>query len=84
MAKLAGDRRHAPSEGPLIARPLEAPTARPSPRWHLDELVRGKVSRRMHPVAGRGQGELLDLLVQHRRRTEAASKQSPASGQSAN
>lgn len=30
------------------------------------------------------EGDFLDLVVQHRRHTEAASKQSPASAQSAN
>src|ERR1700750_2297722 len=50
--------------GPAIARRLRQRRARPSDRWHLDEMV--------VRIAGDDEGEVLDMLVQRRRDTRAA------------
>ena len=59
--------------GPFIARRLKRRRPGPSPRWHLDEMVCWIGGRRMYlwrPVDD--EGEVLDLVVQRRRDTEAA------------
>ena len=61
--------------GPLIARRLKRRRPTPTPRWHLDEVVCNIGGRRMflwRPVYD--EGEVLDVLVQRRRDTEAALK----------
>ncbi|KIC55980.1 transposase [Brevundimonas nasdae] len=59
--------------GPLIARRLKKRRPAPSPRWHLDEMVCWIGGRRMHLWrAVDDEGEVLDLVVQRRRDTEAA------------
>ncbi len=61
--------------GPLIARRLKKRRWPPSPRWHLDEVVCSIGGKRM--FLGRAvddEGEVLDVLVQRRRDTEAALK----------
>ena len=59
--------------GPLIARRLKRRRPAPSPRWHLDEMVCWVGGRRMYLWrAVDDEGEVLDLVVQHRRDTEAA------------
>lgn len=59
--------------GPLIARRLKKRRGAPSPRWHLDEMVCSIGGRRMYLWrAVDDEGEVLDLLVQRRRDTEAA------------
>lgn len=61
--------------GPLIARRLKKKRPAPSPRWHLDEMVCSIGGRRMYPWrAVDDEGEVLDLVVQTRRDTEAALK----------
>ncbi|WP_426039461.1 IS6 family transposase [Brevundimonas sp. DC300-4] len=61
--------------GPLIARRLKRRRPAPSPRWHLDEMVCSIGGRRMYLWrAVDDEGEVLDLLVQRRRDTEAALK----------
>lgn len=61
--------------GPLIARRLKKRRAAPSPRWHLDEMVCWIGGRRMYLWrAVDDEGEVLDLVVQRRRDTEAALK----------
>ena len=61
--------------GPLIARRLKKRRPTPSPRWHLDEMVCWIGGRRMHLWrAVDDEGEVLDLVVQRRRDTEAALK----------
>jgi putative transposase len=61
--------------GPKIARNLKRLRGRPSPRWHLDEMV---VKIRGRPLylwrAVDDEGEVLDMIVQHRRDTDAALK----------
>ena len=59
--------------GPLIARRLRRCRPAPSPRWHLDEMVCWIGGRRMYlwPAVD-DEGEVLDLVVQRRRDTEAA------------
>src|SRR5919109_2405477 len=59
--------------GPLIARKLRQGRPRPSARWHLDEMVVWIAGERMylwHAVDH--EGEVLDILVQRRRDTQAA------------
>ena len=59
--------------GPLIARRLKKRRAAPTPRWHLDELVCWIGGRRMYLWrAVDDEGEVLDVVVQRRRDTEAA------------
>jgi putative transposase len=59
--------------GPTIARNLRHRRARPSDRWHLDEMVVRIAGRRMYLWrAVDHEGEVLDMLVQRRRDTRAA------------
>ena len=61
--------------GPLIARRLKKRRPAPSPRWHLDEMVCWIGGRRMYLWrAVDDEGEVLDLVVQRRRDTQAALK----------
>jgi transposase-like protein len=61
--------------GPLIAANLRRRRDRPSPRWRLDELVVKIGGRRMWLWrAVDDEGEVLDMLVQRRRNTQAAIK----------
>lgn len=61
--------------GPLIARRLKKRRPAPSPRWHLDEMVRWIGGRRMYLWrAVDDEGEVLDLVIQRRRDTKAALK----------
>lgn len=61
--------------GPLIARRLRKRRPAPSPRWHLDEMVCWIGGRRMYLWrAVDDEGEVLDLVVQRRRDTQAALK----------
>lgn len=60
--------------GPQIARRLKRQRPAPSPRWHLDEMVCSIGGKRMYLWrAVDDEGEVLDLVVQRRRDTEAAS-----------
>jgi putative transposase len=59
--------------GPLIARKLRQGRPRPSKRWHLDEMVVRIAGKRMYLWrAVDHEGEILDMLVQRRRDTQAA------------
>ena len=59
--------------GPLIAKRLKKRRGAPSPRWHLDEMVCWIGGKRMYLWrAVDDEGEVLDLVVQRRRDTEAA------------
>jgi putative transposase len=59
--------------GPIIARELRLRRARPSDRWHLDEMVVRIAGRRMYLWrAVDHEGEVLDMLVQRRRDKRAA------------
>jgi len=59
--------------GPQIARNLKRRRQAPSPRWHLDEMVCTVAGRRMYLWrAVDDEGEVLDLVMQRRRDTEAA------------
>ena len=59
--------------GPLMARRLKRRRPIPSPRWHLDEMVCWIGGKRMYLWrAVDDEGEVLDLVVQRRRDTEAA------------
>src|ERR1700757_2797959 len=59
--------------GPLIARKLRHGRPRPSARWHLDEMVVRIAGKRMYLWrAVDNEGEVLDVLVQRRRDTQAA------------
>lgn len=61
--------------GPQIARRLKRQRPAPSPRWHLDEMVCSIGGKRMYLWrAVDDEGEVLDLVVQRRRDTEAALK----------
>jgi transposase-like protein len=61
--------------GPLIARRLKRRRPAPTPRWHLDEMVCWIGGRRMYLWrAVDDEGEVLDLVVQRGRDTEAALK----------
>lgn len=61
--------------GPLIARRLRCRRLAPSPLWHLDEMVCWVGGKRMYLWrAVDNEGEVLDLVVQRRRDTEAALK----------
>src|ERR1700738_2237730 len=59
--------------GPGIARKLRRDRARPSDRWHLDEMVVRIAGKRMYLWrAVDHEGEVLDMLVQRRRDSRAA------------
>src|ERR1700758_3847358 len=59
--------------GPIIARELRQQRARPSDRWHLDEMVVRIAGKRMYLWrAVDHEGEVLDMLVQRRRDKRAA------------
>ena len=59
--------------GPLIARKLRQGRPRPSAQWHLDEMVVRIAGKRMYLWrAVDHEGEVLDILVQRRRDTQAA------------
>src|ERR1700722_5590651 len=59
--------------GPIIARNLRCQRARPSDRWHLDEMVVRIAGKRMYLWrAVDHEGEVLDMLVQRRRDKRAA------------
>src|SRR5262249_51804712 len=59
--------------GPAIARRLRQRRPRPSDRWHLDEMVVQIAGERMYLWrAVDHEGEVLDMLVQRRRDTQAA------------
>ena len=59
--------------GPMIARKLRQGRPRPSARWHLDEMVVRIAGKRMYLWrAVDNEGEVLDMLVQRRRDTQAA------------
>jgi putative transposase len=61
--------------GPLIASNLRRRRARPTGRWHLDEMVVKIAGRRMYLLrAVDDEGEVLDVLVQKRRNKAAALK----------
>ena len=61
--------------GPLFARELRRGCARPTARWHLDEMAVMIVGRRFWLWrAVDDEGEVLDLLVQRRRDKAAAVK----------
>lgn len=61
--------------GPQIARNLKRRRPAPSPRWHLDEMVCTVGGRWMYLWrAVDDEGEVLDLVMQRRRDTEAALK----------
>jgi putative transposase len=57
--------------GPIIACELRRRRARPSNRWHLDEMVVRIAGRRMY-LWRAVDHEVLDMLVQRRRDTRAA------------
>ena len=66
-------RRWVPKFGPLIARKVRQRRPRPSARWHLDEMVVRIAGKRMYRWrAVDHEGEVLDMLVQRRRDTQAA------------
>ena len=59
--------------GPQIARNLKRLRTAPSPRWHLDEMVCSIGGTRMYLWrAVDDEGEVLDLVVQKGRDTQAA------------
>src|SRR5918997_3352675 len=59
--------------GPAIARNLRQLRAKPSSRWHLDEMVIRIAGKRMYLWrAVDDEGEVLDVLVQRRRDRAAA------------
>ena len=61
--------------GPQFARALKKRRPLPSPRWHLDEMVCNVRGRRMYLWrAVDDEGEVLDLVIQRQRDTEAALK----------
>ena len=61
--------------GPLFARELKRRRPAPSPRWHLDEMVCTVGGKRMFLWrAVDDEGEVLDLVMQRRRDTDAALK----------
>jgi len=61
--------------GPLIARRLKKRRWAPSPRWHLDEVVCSIGGKRMYLWrAVDDEGEVVDVVVQRRRDTEAATR----------
>jgi putative transposase len=61
--------------GPQIARNLKRRRPAPSPRWHLDEMVCNVGGKRMYLWrAVDDEGEVLDMIMQRRRDTNAALK----------
>jgi putative transposase len=61
--------------GPQITRNLKRRRPAPSSRWHLDEMVVNIRGKRMFLWrAVDDEGEVLDMIVQHRRDTAAALK----------
>src|SRR5256714_10359048 len=61
--------------GPVIARRLRRRRPRPSDRWHLDEMVVRVAGKRIYLWrAVDHEGEVLDVLVQSRRDSRAASR----------
>ena len=61
--------------GPQFARALRKRRPAPSPRWHLDEMVCNVRGRRMYLWrAVDDEGEVLDLVMQRQRDTDAALK----------
>src|SRR4051794_20863406 len=59
--------------GPVIARRLRRRRPRPSDRWHLDEMVVRVAGKRIYLWrAVDHEGEVLDVLVQSRRDSQAA------------
>ncbi len=61
--------------GPQIARNLKRRRQAPSPRWHLDEMVCKVAGKRLYLWrAVDDEGEVLDLVMQPRRDTNAALK----------
>src|SRR5919199_4197891 len=61
--------------GPAFARRLRQRRPRPSPRWHLDEMVVRIAGERMYLWrAVDDEGEVLDVLVRRRRDKHAARK----------
>src|SRR5437773_4258549 len=59
--------------GAMIARRLRQRRPRPSDRWHLDEMVVRIAGKRMYLWRSVDhEGEVLDVLVQHRRDKRAA------------
>ena len=61
--------------GPLIARRLRKRRWPPTPRWHLDEVVCRIGGKRLYLWrAVDDEGEVLDVVVQRRRDTAAATK----------
>ena len=59
--------------GPLIARRLKTRRGAPTPRWHPDEMVCSIGGKRMDLWrAVDEEGEVMDLVVRHRRDPEAA------------
>ena len=61
--------------GPQIARNLKRRRPAPTPRWHLDEMVCNIGGKRMYLWrAVDNEGEVLDLVMQRRRDTNAALK----------
>jgi putative transposase len=61
--------------GPLFAKRLRGRRLPPSPRWHLDEMVCTVGGKRMYLWrAVDDEGEVLDLVMQRKRDTEAALK----------
>ena len=68
-------RRWVDKFGPAFARNLRRLRSRPSGTWHLDEMVISIQGRRHYLWrAVDDEGEVLDMLVQHRRDTAAALK----------
>ena len=66
-------RRWVLKSGPLIARKLRQGRPRSSAQWHLDEMVVRIAGKRMYLWrAVDHEGEILDMLVQRRRDTQAA------------
>src|SRR5918996_4312582 len=61
-------RRRVPKFGPAIAERLRQRRPKPSPRWHLDEMVVRIAGEQMYLWrAGDDEGEVLDVLGQRRR-----------------
>jgi putative transposase len=61
--------------GPQFARALKKRRPAPSPRWHLDEMVCSVGGKQMYLWrAVDDEGEVLDLVMQRRRDTDAALK----------
>jgi putative transposase len=66
-------RRWVPKFGPLIARKLRQGRPHPGAQWHLDEMVVRIAGKQMYLWrAVDHEGEVLDMLIQRRRDTQAA------------